>query len=66
MIGVEHGGRRRSAAPARAPSGRLPQVWAEPSARRFTVFIFVSMLAYSAQELLVEPFAGLVFGLRRA
>jgi BCD family chlorophyll transporter-like MFS transporter len=37
------------------------QVWSEPSARQFTVFIFVSMLAYSAQELLVEPFAGLVF-----
>ena len=39
----------------------LKQVWSEPSARQFTVFIFVSMLAYSAQELLVEPFAGLVF-----
>jgi BCD family chlorophyll transporter-like MFS transporter len=39
------------------------QVWAEAEARRFTIFIFVSMLAYSAQELLVEPYAGLVFGL---
>ncbi|MGA9600732.1 MAG: BCD family MFS transporter [Methylocystis sp.] len=39
------------------------QVWAEPEARRFTIFIFVSMLAYSAQELLVEPFAGVVFGM---
>jgi BCD family chlorophyll transporter-like MFS transporter len=39
------------------------QVWSEPAARRFTIFIFVSMLAYSAQELLVEPFAGLAFGL---
>jgi BCD family chlorophyll transporter-like MFS transporter len=39
------------------------EVWTEPSARRFTIFIFVSMLAYSAQELLVEPFAGLAFGL---
>lgn len=37
------------------------QVWKEPAARQFTIFIFVSMLAYSAQELLVEPFAGLVF-----
>jgi BCD family chlorophyll transporter-like MFS transporter len=37
------------------------QVWAEPAARQFTIFIFVSMLAYSAQELLIEPFAGLVF-----
>ncbi len=41
----------------------LQEVWAEPAARGFTIFIFVSMLAYSAQELLVEPFAGLVFGM---
>jgi BCD family chlorophyll transporter-like MFS transporter len=40
----------------------LRQVWAEPQARGFTLFVFVSMLAYSAQELLLEPFAGLVFG----
>lgn len=39
------------------------QVWAEPAARQFTIFIFVSMLAYSAQELLIEPFAGVVFGM---
>lgn len=41
----------------------LRQVWAEPKARRFTVFVFVSMLAYSAQDLILEPFSGLVFGL---
>ncbi|MFM1987390.1 MAG: hypothetical protein RJA99_347 [Pseudomonadota bacterium] len=40
----------------------LAQVWAEPAARRFTVFVFVSMLAYSAQDLILEPFAGAVFG----
>jgi BCD family chlorophyll transporter-like MFS transporter len=40
----------------------LAQVWAEPDARRFTVFIFVSMLAFSAQDLILEPFAGTVFG----
>ena len=39
------------------------QVWKEPAARQFTIFIFVSMLAYSAQELLIEPYAGLVFGM---
>lgn len=39
----------------------LVQVWAEADARRFTVFIFVSMLAYSAQDLILEPFAGTVF-----
>jgi BCD family chlorophyll transporter-like MFS transporter len=41
----------------------LAQVWDEPQARRFTVFIFVSMLAYSAQDLILEPFAGAVFGM---
>ena len=40
----------------------LRQVWAEPAADRFTAFVFVSMLAYSLQDLLLEPFAGLVFG----
>lgn len=52
-------------APAAArPSFRnaLAQVWTEPAARRFTFFIFVSMLAFSAQDLILEPFAGTVFG----
>lgn len=61
--------------PARAPAAPLPpgparpfarvlgEVWAEPEARRFTVFVFLAMLAYSAQELILEPFAGLVFAL---
>ncbi len=40
----------------------LSAVWQEPVARRFTVFVFVSMLAYSAQDLILEPFAGTVFG----
>lgn len=41
----------------------LDQVWRDVDARRFTVFVFISMLAYSAQDLILEPFAGLVFGL---
>ena len=40
----------------------LREVWAESRARRFTIFVFVSMLAYSAQDLILEPFAGSVFG----
>jgi BCD family chlorophyll transporter-like MFS transporter len=40
----------------------LAQVWDEPVARRFTIFVFVSMLAYSAQDLILEPFAGAVHG----
>ena len=41
----------------------LREVWAEPAARQFTIFVFVSMLAYSAADLILEPFAGEVFGL---
>ena len=54
---------RDAAEPAPPPFRQaLAQVWAEPEARRFTIFIFVSMLAYSAQDLILEPFAGTVFG----
>jgi BCD family chlorophyll transporter-like MFS transporter len=41
----------------------LAQVWSEPASRRLAVFIFVSMLAYGSQDLILEPFAGAVFGL---
>jgi BCD family chlorophyll transporter-like MFS transporter len=40
----------------------LTKVWREPAARHFTVFVFISMLAFSAQDLILEPFAGTVFG----
>ncbi len=51
--------------PRAAPAGRekppfreaLREVVAEPRARLFAVFIFVSMLAYAAQDLILEPFA---------
>ncbi len=63
--GVEKGVVERATTRTERPPFRdaFLQVWAEPAARRFTIFIFVSMLAYSAQELLVEPFAGVVFGM---
>ena len=56
---------------ARSPEGdtqprfsqALREVWSEPQARRFAIFVFVSMLAYSAQEVVLEPFAGAVFHL---
>ena len=40
----------------------LADVWADPDARRFSVFIFLSMFAFSSQDLILEPFAGIVFG----
>jgi BCD family chlorophyll transporter-like MFS transporter len=65
VVGVEPRAEARPAPKAAKPPFRqaFAQVWREPAARQFTIFIFVSMLAYSAQELLVEPFAGLVFGM---
>lgn len=51
------------AQPAAAASFRdsLREVWRDRQARLFTVFIFLSMLAYSTQDLILEPFAGLLF-----
>jgi len=53
--------RDRGEAPAFAEA--LREIMQETGARRFTVLIFVSMLAYSMQDLILEPFAGLVFGM---
>ena len=41
----------------------LKEVWQEKDARIFTLFVFFSMLAYSTQDLILEPFAGAVFGM---
>ncbi len=63
LWGLEGHGRAATEAPrARVDfKAALAEVWAEPDARRFTVFVFVSMLAYSMQDLILEPFAGAVF-----
>jgi BCD family chlorophyll transporter-like MFS transporter len=64
------GPRETSPAPrAERPAGfvdALAEVWREPAARRFAAFVFVAILAYSAQDLILEPFAGLAFGLSPA
>ncbi len=39
----------------------LAEIWAETRARNFTIFVFLSMTAYFMQELILEPYAGLVF-----
>lgn len=49
------------AAPAVSFRESLADAWADPHARIFTLFVFTSMLAYSAQDLILEPYAGLVF-----
>jgi BCD family chlorophyll transporter-like MFS transporter len=61
---VERGAARPAAVPSRTPFFvALRQVWQEPRSRRFAIFVFVSMLGYSAQELILEPYAGTVFHL---
>jgi BCD family chlorophyll transporter-like MFS transporter len=73
LWGLENAVRRPvAAAPAAEGQGNrldvarfraaLSEVWREPDARRFTIFVFVSMIAYSAQDLILEPFAGVIFG----
>ncbi|HTW27277.1 MAG TPA: PucC family protein [Acetobacteraceae bacterium] len=53
-----------AAAPPPAPFRlALAAAWADRTVRRVTLFVFVAMLAYSAQELLLDPFAGRVLGL---
>lgn len=39
----------------------LREMLAEKDARQFTIFVFLSMLAYSMQDMILEPFAGLLF-----
>jgi BCD family chlorophyll transporter-like MFS transporter len=64
VAGLEGPAAARAERPARiAFRAALTEVWGEPVARHFTLFVFVSMLAYSAQDLILEPFAGTVFGM---
>lgn len=65
MLGLEAKTTGAVATENRQPPATLREAIAEilgdPQSRRFTLFIFVSMLAYSMQDLILEPFAGLVF-----
>jgi BCD family chlorophyll transporter-like MFS transporter len=63
--GVE--GTRAGPAPAEASAPStdfgtaMREIWSDDEARRFTIFVFLSMCAYSMQDLILEPFAGLLF-----
>ncbi len=41
----------------------LSEVMSDPQARLFTLFVFMSMLAYSTQDLILEPFGGFLFAM---
>ena len=39
----------------------LADILSDPDTKKFTIFIFLSMFAFSAQDLILEPFAGIIF-----
>jgi BCD family chlorophyll transporter-like MFS transporter len=39
----------------------LSEIWTEKETRLFSIFVFMSMFAFSMQDLILEPFAGTVF-----
>ena len=39
----------------------LKVIWANSQTKRFSIFVFLSMTAYFMQELILEPYAGIVF-----
>lgn len=59
--GATQGGEDRAQPTRLGPA--LAGLWADRRARGFTGFVFVSMLAYSMQDLILEPFTGLRFGM---
>ena len=67
--GVERGPRPASSVPRNSDASHgsfmsaLSTVWEEPAARLFAGFVFLAMFAYSAQDLILEPFAGIAFGM---
>ena len=60
-IEARHAGHAEPAAKPLPFREGLAEIWAERRARNFTLFIFLSMVAYFMQELILEPYAGLVF-----
>ncbi|MFK7765036.1 MAG: BCD family MFS transporter [Roseobacter sp.] len=57
-------GEKRTVAPRQGDfRGVLSELWVDPRVRVFTIFVFASMLAYNLQDLILEPFAGHVFGM---
>lgn len=67
--GVERGPRPAASLPRRSDASHASfmsafgTVWEEPAARLFAGFVFLAMFAYSAQDLILEPFAGIAFGM---
>jgi len=54
--------RAPGAGSVRAMTGAFTEIWREPAARVFTIFVFASMFAFNMQELVMEPYAAAIFG----
>jgi MFS transporter, BCD family, chlorophyll transporter len=66
VLGIERNNARQvTSAPKSevAFNTALAEVWQDRDARHFAIFIFISMLGYSAQDLILEPFAGFLFAM---
>jgi BCD family chlorophyll transporter-like MFS transporter len=63
LWGQEGQGARPAPAGDRDFAAVARAIWADPRARGFTLFVFASMTAYNLQDLILEPFAGHVFGM---
>lgn len=61
IVGIERSIEARPMPVAMPLLEGLSEIWAESRARNFTIFVFLSMTAYFMQELILEPYAGLVF-----
>ena len=59
---IERAVSSRASEPNNTFQEALRELWAESKTRNFTIFVFLSMNAYFMQELILEPYAGLVFG----
>ncbi|MEM1264787.1 MAG: BCD family MFS transporter [Pseudomonadota bacterium] len=63
VVGIEARAAERPAPHETRFADALRSVLADPVARRFSIFVFAAMFAYNAQDLILEPYAGHVFGL---
>ncbi len=61
LEGHELENKRTSAAQKIPFRAALTDILSDPDTRKFSIFIFLSMFAFSAQDLILEPFAGMIF-----
>jgi MFS transporter, BCD family, chlorophyll transporter len=59
--GIEARAIKRAAPASASFRVGMAEIWADTRARNFTFYVFLSMTAYFMQELILEPYAGLVF-----